>query len=160
MGVMKIMKKKVETNETEMIVVRGALTLCNVRKSEGTTTRCYFAILLVDGKKINVTYDCMADNLIIHEWYWLGKEVRDSISEKIKDYFRGLEMISKPVRKEGMMQKLFREAVGAIDRYNKSVEMAFPDAYIENYKRLMEDKLKEINVAGATERFAEYATTF
>jgi hypothetical protein len=154
------MKKKVETNVAEMMVMCGALTLCNIRKNEGTMTRCYFANLLVDGKKINVTYECLADNLIIHEWYWLEKEALESISEQIKDYFRRQEMKSEHVQREGIIQNLFREAVNAIDRYNKSVEMDFPDANIEKYKQLMEDILKKISVAGAAEKFAEYAMTF
>ena len=61
------------------------------KKNMGKATSCYFAkAKLDDGKCINLTYDCITGNLVIHEWYLLESGSIEAFTSEVKDYFKEL----------------------------------------------------------------------
>lgn len=130
----------------KQIIVNNSLVLSNVQKFEGRNTATYTAKMCVNGEKINVTYDCKADNVIIHEWYKIQKNALDIITELVRGCF-----------KRDMVEELYPAATAAIDKYNKAVGMGFPDSYIEGLEFNMNYLLKKIESAGLIEEFTEYA---
>lgn len=130
----------------KQIIVNNSLVLSNVQKFEGCNTETYTAKMCVNGEKINVTYDCKADNVIIHEWYKIQKNALDIITELVRGCF-----------KRDMAEELYPAATAAIDKYNKAVGMGFPEYYIARLELNMNYLLKQIEDAGAMADFTEYA---
>ena len=128
------------------IIVNNALVLTNVQKFEGHNTEMYTAKMNVNGEKVNVTYDCKGDNVIIHEWYKIEKDTLDIIIELVRNCL-----------KCAMVEELYPAAVEAMDRYNKAIGMGFPESYIEGLEFNMNNLLKKIEGAGVLDDFIEYA---
>lgn len=69
-------------------MVNSSLVLSHVQKFEGSSTETYIAKVRVNGEKFNVTYDCKADNVMIHEWYKIQKNSLDIITKLIRECFK------------------------------------------------------------------------
>ena len=128
------------------IIVNSAIVLDQVEKHVGNVTEFFTAKTNINGKHINVTYDCKSNNLIIHEWYELKPDALKLVTLLIETCFNRI-----------MAQELYPEAVAAIDKYNKAIGIAFPDAEIEKYHAEMVEMLAKIDRMGLSEEFAEYS---
>lgn len=65
--------------------------LSDVRESKGNTTHVIMAKMQVEGymQKFNITYDVLADNVVIHEWYrFQDNDLVAVLSELLKATFR------------------------------------------------------------------------
>lgn len=130
----------------KQIIVNDAIVLEQVQKFKGNTEEFYTGKARVNGKTINVTYDCNKDNLIIHEWYDIKPNALDVVTVLIEASFRRI-----------MAQELYPAAVAIIDRYNRAIGMGFPEDRIEKYHKEMMEMFAIIDNAGLSEDFAEYA---
>lgn len=128
------------------IIVNNAIVLNQVKKHVGNVSEFYTAKMRIDNKTINVTYDCKSNNLIIHEWYEIKPDALELVTLLVKTCFNHI-----------MTQELYPAAVAAIDKYNKAIGMAFPDAEIEKYHADMMEMLAKIDRIGLSEEFAEYS---
>ena len=57
-------------------------------------------------------------------------------------------------------QELFSKAIKAIDSYNKSVEMDFPQSYVDILDKRIDDALEEIKKHDFYTEFAEFIGIF
>lgn len=128
------------------IIVNNAIVLNQVKKHVGNVSEFYTAKMRIDNKTINVTYDCKSNNLIIHEWYEIKPDALELVTLLVKTCFNRI-----------MTQELYPAAVAAIDKYNKAIGMAFPNAEIEKYHAEMVEMLAKIDSMGLSDEFAEYA---
>ena len=108
----------------KQIVVNDWVTLDKVAYHQGRTMKFYTAFFLCADKRINVTYDCAADNLIVHEWYKLPEVVLKEVSALIHAAF--------------LRETAFDNAMKTMDKYIKAIEMGFPDSYIEKIETDMD----------------------
>ena len=127
------------------IVVNDWVTLDKVVYHQGMTTKFYTAFFLYAGKRINVTYNCVADNLIIHEWYKLPEVVLKEVSTLIHAAF--------------LRETAFDNAMKTMDKYIKAIEMGFPDNYVEKIETDMDKWLNVISMLDLSDEFADFATT-
>lgn len=128
------------------IIVNNAIVLNQVKKHVGNVSEFYTAKMRIDNKTINVTYDCKSNNLIVHEWYEIKPDALELVTLLVKTCFNRI-----------MTQELYPATVAAIDKYNKAIGMAFPDAEIEKYYADMMEMLAKIDRMGLSEEFAEYS---
>lgn len=128
------------------IIVNNAIVLNQVKKHVGNAAEFYTGIMDINGKHINVTYDCKSNNLIIHEWYEIKSDTLDMVTLLVSTCFKRI-----------MAQEIFPAAVAAIDKYNRAIGMAFPDAEIERRNREMMEMLAKIDRMGVSAEFTEYA---
>ena len=128
------------------IIVNNAIVLNQVKKHVGNVEEYYTRIMDINGKHINVTYDCKSNNLIIHEWYEVKPDALELITLLVSTCFNRI-----------MAQELFSAAVTAMDRYTAELEMDFPEAEIEQRNREMMEMLAEIDRMGLSAEFTEYA---
>ncbi|MCM1234302.1 MAG: hypothetical protein NC489_29715 [Ruminococcus flavefaciens] len=130
----------------QTIIVNDAIVLEQVKKHVGKVEEFFTAKMDINGKRINVTYDCKKNNLIIHEWYELKPDTLELVTLLISTCFNRI-----------MAQEIFPAAVIAIDRYTAELEMDFPAAEIERRNTEMLKMLAKIDKMGLSEEFAEYA---
>lgn len=128
------------------IIVNNAIVLNQVEKHVGKVEEFFTAIMDINGKRINVTYDSKKNNLIIHEWYKLEPDALELITLLVSTCFNRI-----------MAQEIFSAAVTAMDRYTAELEMDFPEAEIEQRNREMMEMLAEIDRMGLAAEFTEYA---
>lgn len=72
----------------EQIIVNGRVIIDKVKECKGSITGCFIGKLLVDDKLIDVTYDAINDNLVIHQWYRLSQSTIPIITELVKACFK------------------------------------------------------------------------
>lgn len=72
----------------QQIIVNDSVVIDKVKECKGTITRCFTGKLLVDDKLIDVTYDAINDNLVIHQWYRLSQSTIPIITELVKACFK------------------------------------------------------------------------
>lgn len=65
-------------------------SISNVKRVKGNITDCFWAIFHYLGFKINITYDCLTNVLLIHEWYDLPESELTKISDMLQKYFQSL----------------------------------------------------------------------
>lgn len=70
------MKKEIRCN--------GRTLLTNIKESAGRYTRCLLAKTMVNGKKIDLTYDVLNDNLVIHQWYLIPADKLQIVTATLK----------------------------------------------------------------------------
>lgn len=61
--------------------------LHHIKRNTGKMTDCIFAKILHNNIDINLTYDCISKNLIIHEWYRVSKLELNDMIEELKQCF-------------------------------------------------------------------------
>lgn len=128
------------------IIVNNAIVLNQVKKHVGKVEEFFTAIMNINGKRINVTYDCKKNNLIIHEWYKLEPDALELITLLVSTCFNRI-----------IVQEIFSAAVTVMDRYTAELEMDFPAAEIERRNGEMMEMLAEIDRMGLSAEFTEYA---
>lgn len=76
------MKKLIKANDD--------VILTNVKNSKGLITHAIFAKLIFPGvKPINITYDVLNENVIVHEWYRIEDTDKiNAILEQIKSHLK------------------------------------------------------------------------
>lgn len=62
----------------------------NVKHLKGRTQEGYTASVQCGGKSVNVVFDCIKKNLIIHRWYLLTEDERSAVRAHANAYFLGL----------------------------------------------------------------------
>lgn len=73
-------RKGVKNMVKQIIKIKEA-ELTDITISKGKETYCIFAKACVEGvrKRIDITYDCISGNLIVHQWWLMDKETIDAI---------------------------------------------------------------------------------
>lgn len=54
----------------------------------GNVSKFYTAKLKYNGVNFHITYDCLTENLILHEWYKLDESQLSSLTEELKKHFQ------------------------------------------------------------------------
>lgn len=72
----------------KQIIVNDAIVLDNVELVQGKETKCYHAVLLADGQRVKVTYDCLNDYLVVADWFKFDQVKLPMIMELCKACFR------------------------------------------------------------------------
>lgn len=62
-------------------------TITNIHRTIGNNTDIIIATLDYKATKIDITYDCTTDRVLIHEWYRIASEELPVITEELRDYF-------------------------------------------------------------------------
>lgn len=67
------------------------LEIRNVKRWKGNVLDCYAAtVCMPDGKRVNVTYDNLEKNLVVHEGYRISTEELESVMAFSNSYFERL----------------------------------------------------------------------
>jgi len=61
-----------------------SIELYDVKRNTGLETDCIFAKAKVNGNTMTITYDCIHNNVIVHEWYMLSKCCLEELIAYIK----------------------------------------------------------------------------
>lgn len=81
--------KAVERKRLRGVVqIAEGLTISKAKELIGAETHICMAKMFVNSKKINITYDFLENNLVVHEWYKLGRETSEYISGILTDFFK------------------------------------------------------------------------
>ena len=76
----------------KLIIKIDEMTFTDIVISKGNEYCCIYAKVRFPGvRPINITYDCIGRNLIVHEWYLLDKNVIDEI---YREFFVLLSMVA------------------------------------------------------------------
>lgn len=62
-------------------------TVTNIKRSEGTTTDCIFARVNVNGVMVNVTYERISKQVVVHRGFVIGRDACDDLIANLPAFF-------------------------------------------------------------------------